>query len=104
VSVAIFFALVSIGFLIHFIHHAALSVQATVILSRVSYEAMSQVERLFPEEIAEPESTPPPQTEIPTGMAEMVAAKREGYLQTVDSQTLFQLGEKRRLVIQMLPR
>jgi len=104
VSVAIFFALVSIGFLIHFIHHAALSVQATVILARVGFEAMGQVERLFPEEIAEPETTPPPKSEIPTGTAELVAAKREGYLQTVDSQSLFQLGEQRRLVIQMIPR
>lgn len=104
VTVAIFFALVSIGFLIHFIHHAALSVQATVILSRVSFEALGRVERLFPEEIGEPETTPPPKSEIPTGTAELVAAKREGYLQTVDSQSLFQLGEERRLVIQMIPR
>jgi len=40
VSVAIILALISIGFLIHFIHHAASSIQAGVILDRVTREAL----------------------------------------------------------------
>jgi uncharacterized membrane protein len=101
VSLAIIFALVSIGFLIHFIHHAARSMQASVILDRVSTAALEQVRRLFPVEVGEAEGEAPAHEELPSAAAQVVVAVNEGYLQAVDGTSLFQLGQRQRMLVQM---
>jgi uncharacterized membrane protein len=101
VSVAILLSLISIAFLIYFIHHAARSIQASVILATVTSAALDQVQRLFPQEIGEPESEPLPMVEVPSWKAERVLAERDGYLQAVDQASLFQLGERHQILIRM---
>lgn len=100
VMLAILLTMVSIGFLIFFIHHAARSVQASVILGNVTAEALAQVEHLFPDEIGE--ADPQESLSIPAGFGQVVAAETEGYLRAVDSRSLFSLGEDQQLVIQMV--
>jgi uncharacterized membrane protein len=101
VALAIVLALVSVGFLIHFIHHAARSIQASVILSRVTTEALFLVDKLFPEETGEPEERPEGEAEVPSWPAEPIAAAEEGYLQAVNGDALFELGEKHQLLVRM---
>ncbi len=103
VAVAILMALISIGFLIHFIHHAASSIQAGVILHRITSEALEKIQKLFPEQLGKPESTEDIPVEVPSEQSVVVKALHEGYLQAVDGKTLFELGERQRLLIRMIP-
>ena len=52
VSLAVLLAMASLAVLIFFIHHAALSIQATTIIDRVHQELDACAERLFPEALA----------------------------------------------------
>jgi uncharacterized membrane protein len=45
-------ALVSIGFLIFFIDHAARSIQASVIIESVTTDTLNVIRRTFPERIS----------------------------------------------------
>src|SRR5690606_10794017 len=58
------------------------------------------VEHLFPEEIGAPDETE--KIPVPPGTGCVVPAKDEGYLQAVDGNSLFSLGENHELVIQMI--
>ena len=53
VAFALLLALVSIGFLIFFIHHVAASIQASSILRAIADETQCAIEALFPEELGE---------------------------------------------------
>ncbi len=44
-------AFVGIAFLIYFIHHIALSIQAASILAAVSLETMKAIDQLFPDQL-----------------------------------------------------
>jgi uncharacterized membrane protein len=101
VAVAIILALISVGFLIHFIHHAARSIQASVILGRVTDEALEHVERLFPNEIGKPASVARAEPEIPPTKPRPICADGSGYLQAVDGKSLFDLGKKHQILIRM---
>ncbi len=101
VATAIVLALISVGFLIHFIHHAARSIQASVILSRVTEEGLTLVKRLFPEEIGAPAKEPQAEAELSQRSPETITATEEGYLQAISGQELFDLGKKHRLLIRM---
>jgi uncharacterized membrane protein len=103
VSLSIVLSLVSIGFLIHFIHHAARSMQASVILDRLAGEALDQVRRLFPVEIGESNGAASTAEEFPSGRSQVVVATSEGYLRAVDSKALFNLGESQKLTVAMVP-
>ena len=54
-SLAVFFALVmslgSVGVLIYFIHHIALSIQASSIIASVAQETNTSIDRLLPKEM-----------------------------------------------------
>jgi uncharacterized membrane protein len=101
VAVAIILALLSIGCLIYFVHHVARSIQASAILSRVTAEALSHIERLFPQELGEPEER---SEEALIGVDDhqyRIAAVQEGYLQAVNGEGLFEIGKEGRLLIRM---
>jgi uncharacterized membrane protein len=102
VGVAILLALLSIGFLIYYIHHAARSIQASVIIDRAANDTLGLVRRLFPEPIGEPalERPAPP---VPAGAPALITAEGAGYLQTVDADTLFELADTEKLTIRMEP-
>ena len=101
VAVAMLLVLLSIAFLIYFIHHAARSIQIPVILDRVTRITLNQVERLFPESVGSADPTEEAASDGPVGEGRGVLARTAGYLQAVDEGALFDLGERHRLVIQM---
>lgn len=101
VTVAVALVLVSIAFLIYFIHHAARSMQVSVILDRVTRQSLEQVDLLFPEAVGEEDAAHPAPLEFPQAAPHVVTAPRGGYLQAVDGNGLFRLGERHDLVIRM---
>ncbi len=51
VTVAILMAVASLGVLIYFIHHVAVSIQAPELIANVAHELHEAIDRLFPEEL-----------------------------------------------------
>lgn len=100
VSLAIVLTLISIASLIRFIHHAARSVQASVILERISSVALGQIQRLFPDDLGDA-AVEYDVNALRVGTARPVTATTHGYLQAVDGNALFELAVKRQIFVEM---
>jgi uncharacterized membrane protein len=106
VSLAVLFALTSLGVLIYFIHHVAVSIQADEIIARVSQELNSRIESLYPQQVAQspPDSVPRPRAAIPDGFeadAQPVVASGDGYLQLIDAEGLLELARNENAVFRI---
>jgi uncharacterized membrane protein len=84
-------ALVGIGFLIRFIHHTAMSIQAANIVAAVADETLATIERLYREG---PDSTRQEEAKSAAGLDDTpagwraVAAPETGYVQRLDHDAL----------------
>ncbi len=108
-SLAVFFAFVmslgGVGILIYFIHHIALSIQASSIIASVAQETNASIDRLLPEKpYQEPDEdegrnqvleSPDERTWYP------VPAAESGYVQSVDIDTLLRLAGDSRTIVRM---
>ncbi len=101
VTVALGLAVISIGFLIYFIDHAARSIRASVIIDRVTSDAMRIVERRFPETVGEP--TESMDGVVPDSPGYVIVSERSGYVQGVDEDALLKLLGEGATVIRMEP-
>jgi uncharacterized membrane protein len=98
VTLGLVFAMISLGYLIFFIHHLARSIKSSNLVARSGHDFLMAIDRLFPEEVAEPSSIdarPPP------SQGKLVKAVDPGYLQGVDGEKLVQLGAEHDLLIVM---
>ena len=87
VTVAVLLAVLGIGFLIFYIHHAARSVQASDIIHRVTDDALQTMERMLPERFGQP-GAEDPGTAIPEAAGSAIPAERSGYVQAIDEDHL----------------
>lgn len=107
VSLGVLFALGSLGVLIYFIHHVAVSIQADEIVTRVGDELIERVEKLFPEQIgsgAAVEGVERSDNGIPKSFerdAQAVPAGADGYLQLIDAEALMALAVDRDAVFRV---
>jgi uncharacterized membrane protein len=102
VTIGVVFALVSLGVLIYFIHHVAVSIQADEIVARVGGELAAGIEGLFPEAIGE--EKPGGGEMLPAGFereARAIESREDGYLQLVDAQSLMELAEREHAVFRL---
>ena len=102
VTIGIVLALADLGVLIYFIHHVAISIQATQVINVVNRELGETIDRLWPEELGEnpPHERPVP-VETPRDPSEpaAIAAQSSGYIDGIDDEALLQLAQERDLVI-----
>lgn len=97
-------AFIGIGFLIYFIHHISLSIQASSIIAAAAAETVAAVDHLFPDELG---SDADEDTEADLGpdlAAETwtpVAGRCTGYVESVDGDTLLHLARKYETVLRM---
>ena len=107
-SLAVFFGVIlaigGITVLIFFIHHIALSIQASNIIASVATETMEAVDRLFPEKLGqgrrdgdEDGALPP----LPERSWQGVPAQADGYLQSVDDGALLRLAREHKTIVRM---
>jgi len=105
VFVAFILALVGVGVLIYFIHHIALSIQASSIIASVAEETMAAVDRLFPERLGRGPGEDDEQGPMPQSPAaqvwQAVTAERNGYIQSVDNDALLRLARARKTIVRM---
>ncbi len=104
-STAVFFgvvlALASVGCLIYFIHHVAISIQATNIIASIAVETIKEIEKSFPafsenSEISEREA------ELILGKpAFSVLANTTGYVQNADAGNLVTFATDHEVVLKM---
>ena len=99
VSMAILLALVCVGLLILFIHHSARSIQASVIIARVTTDTIGQVEQLFR---AAPSTPPVSPGRLPAEEPAAVEVDEGGYLQHIDADNLCELAEREGLTVRVL--
>jgi uncharacterized membrane protein len=107
IMLALMMAAASIGVLIYFIHHIAVSIQSDNVVNSVTGELMRTIEKVYPEEI---EKGPEKQEEvkeepaIPEGFAQQadfIYAQKSGYLQAISLEDLTILAIKKDLIIQI---
>jgi uncharacterized membrane protein len=108
VTLGILLAIVSIGVLIYFIHHASTLIQASNVIKQASDDLSDAVDRLFPHEIGHglPESRHQV-GEIPIGFdteAVPVKSTGSGYLQAVDEQRLMKIAKSKDLLLRLVHR
>jgi uncharacterized membrane protein len=105
VTVGTLLAIISIGVLIYFIHHASTIIQASQVIQNVSEDLHSAIKRLFPERIGhgEPEDSLGVE-EIPMSFekeALPIRANGTGYLQAIDNGELMEIACKHNLLIRL---
>jgi uncharacterized membrane protein len=96
-------AFVGIGFLIYFIHHIALSIQAANIIAAVADETLRAVDYLFPKGLGEApeEEAEYVQTTSTSDEWFSVAAAKTGYVQSADGDSLLALAREHDVIVQM---
>lgn len=105
VTTGVLFALVSLGVLIYFIHHVAMSIQADEVIARVNRDLLRGIDRLFPTDIgqaqpgeASADSQPPATFDQDAGT---ISANGDGYLQRIDPDKLLRLAMRDHLVLRL---
>jgi uncharacterized membrane protein len=106
VTGAVVLALLSIGFLIFFIDHAARSIQASVIIESVTTDTLHVIRRTFPERVHDDGIEEPlPTVEEHTAEREdaplCIACRRAGYLQSIDTGALKKLAVRNDLLVRL---
>ena len=108
-SLAVFFAFVmslgGVGVLIYFIHHIALSIQASSIIASVAEETNSSIDRLLPKEMDQESDEDEGQNRELESLDERswypVLAALSGYIQSVNNAALMNLAGDNRTILRM---
>lgn len=110
VYLAMFFAVSCLGLLIYFIHNTAVSVQAPNIVQASARDLDDSIERLFPSKLGD---SPPEEQDNDASVRQhqnlgdnwyAVRSIREGYVQAVDIDTLFDVAKQGDVVVELLAR
>lgn len=107
VTIGVILAMMSIGVLIYFIHHVAMSIQADNVIIRASHELNTVIEHTLTTQ-GHDVSQQPNRTEeqanliFPNRASYTVTAHCTGYVQVIDSQRLLQLATEQNIVIELL--
>jgi len=100
VSVSVGLVLVSIGFLIFFIHHAARSIQASFIVDRVTQNTLATIAAVLPE-LREEAAPAAAQHALDHDDAFLIRAQQGGYIQSLDEARLLELIERHGLTVRL---
>jgi uncharacterized membrane protein len=93
-------ALVSLGALIYFIHHVSVSIQADTVIASVSHDLQNALNRLYPEQVAQPaadhEALAPERIDSllkdTARHGRAIMADGSGYLQVINTTQLMQIA------------
>ncbi len=108
-SLAVFFAFVlslgGVGILIYFIHHIALSIQASSIIASVAMETKASIDRLLPKELDQGSDEDEGQNRGLGSLDERswypIPAAVSGYIQSVNNAALMNLARDNRTILRM---
>jgi uncharacterized membrane protein len=102
ITVAIAMSLISLVMLVYFVHHVSSSIQASHIVSTISEDMEESIPKLYPSNTGKPVAS----NKVPnkrTGQEGMpLRARKDGYLETIDLDTLLQLATQSDLFLQIM--
>lgn len=106
VTLGVAFAVVSLGVLIYFIHHVAVSIQADALAAAVGADLLRSIERLFPDERQPDAKDAPLETKhsserVVEDDSGPILAARDGYVQRVDLDALLEMAAKQGVVVRV---
>lgn len=102
VLVSLILSFVGIAFLIYFIHHVAMSIQASCIIASVAHETITAIDRIYPLALKQSEHTNlHPSQAISTHTWVPVLGQHTGYIERIDNNTLFALADTHKTVFRM---
>ncbi len=99
VTLGVAMAVLGVGVLIYFVHHAAVSIQVTSVIAALAEDLDAGVERLFPgeaEAVAPAGAMPAPSASVD--------ARRDGYVQAIDFSRLVELAGGCSATLRLEPR
>lgn len=97
-------AFVGIAFLIFFIHHISVSIQASSIIAAVARETLGAVDESFPKELGDDpgeNGEGPAATALGERTWSAVGALEMGYIETIDGDALLALARKHGTIVRM---
>ena len=108
-GLAVFFGFVmslgGLGVLIYFIHHIALSIQASSIIASVAQETDASIDRLLPNKLDQGPNEDESRIQVLDSQDERtwypVAAALSGYIQSVNNDALLRLARHSRTIVRM---
>lgn len=97
VTLGIALALASLGVLIYFIHHSAVTIQAPEVIATVAEDLTDAIDRLFPEKLGRPaaageDDLRPEVARQFEREAQKILCSESGYLQSIDNDRLMALA------------
>ncbi len=101
VAFGVLLAVASLGVLVYFIHHVAVSIQADNVVARIGAELAEGIDRLFPEGIGKSTHG---QADFPEAFARdscPIGAAEDGYVQLIDGNALLALAVEEDLVLRV---
>ena len=101
VTLAIVLALISVGLLIFFVHHAANAMRASVVIDRAAWATRERIDQLYPEQ-DESDRPVAPEPAAPRVIS-TVCTKSGGYLQAIDIGTLLAFADRHAMTIRVEP-
>ena len=107
VTCGLIFAVISVGFLIFFIHHVSSSILAENLIARVASELRDCAERLFPDSLENEEDEIASEKEsaeekaVIEAEAHTIGAPSSGFIQAVDVEHLFKAASEGRLLVRL---
>jgi len=92
-------AFVGIAFLIFFIHHISISIQASSIIAAAAEETIAAVDHLFPHELGDNANANDDEVDSPAASPETqtwtaIGARKTGYIESIDGDALLALARK----------
>lgn len=104
VITGVLLAVVGIGFLIFFIHHIAVSIQASTIIADVFEETIAVVDELFPHRLGE--NAPDEELENLEKFSseanwQTIRSTQTGYIQNIDIEGLLKFTRQREIILKM---
>jgi uncharacterized membrane protein len=94
-------AFVGIGFLIFFIHHISMSIQASNVIASAASETLKAVDQLFPKNLGKVEDEDLPISPSDDSVWSMVDSNQTGYIESVDGDRLLALADELQTVFRM---
>jgi len=105
VTCGVALAVVSVGFLIYFIHHISTSIVAENVIARVAGELHWNIARLYPEALADAEGAeagPAPENPFELAGARPVLSRHSGFIQAIALENLVGLAKEQNLTLRLL--
>lgn len=97
-------AFVGTAFLIYFIHHIAMSIQASSIIAAAAKETIAAVDHLFPTEVgdnADEDTDGNPSAALGEQIWSTIAARKTGYIESINEDSLLAWARKHGTIVRM---